>query len=82
MSDVQLAFEELFFGAGSWLGILLLLAIIAVLTLKNRYLGVLMIPVTLFLGIDYIDNGLMWNGIIMFLASVFVLFIIATQRGE
>ena len=82
MSDVELAFTELFFGTGSWLGILLLLSIIVVLALKNRFIAVLMIPVTLFLGIDYLDNGLMWNSIIMFLSSIFILLNAIKNRGD
>jgi len=82
MSDISLVFTELFYGAGSWLGLLILLSIIVALTMKAKYAGVLMLPVTIFLGINYItyDTPLLWNGIIMFFASLFIL--INLTKGE
>lgn len=72
MSGVSVAFDELFFGTGAWLGLLLLLALIMVLSAKIKYSGVLMLPVSIFLGIAYLDNDLFWHGIIMFFCAVFV----------
>lgn len=80
-SDVSIAFTELFYGSGSWLGLLLLLAIIIGLSVKSRFAGLLMIPVCIFLGISYLSYpSLMWNGLIMFFASVFIIFTIAKGR--
>lgn len=73
MSAIEATFTELFFGSGSWLGILLLLAIITALALKAKYMAVLMLPVCIFLGIDYLTNELFWNAIIMFLTTMFII---------
>ena len=73
MSSIALVFGELFFGSGSWLGILLLLVIILAISLKTKYAGVLMIPVTIFLGIEYLSKGMPWHTIIMLITSVFVI---------
>lgn len=81
MSAIALAFDELFFGAGSWLGLLLLLAMIIGLSTKLKYGGVLMIPVTLGLGIAYLDNLLYWPSLIMFFSLVFILVGMA-RRGK
>jgi hypothetical protein len=72
MSGIALVFDELFYGSGAWLGILLLLVIILGISLKTKYAGLLMIPVTVFLGIDYLTEDMLWHSIIMFITSVFV----------
>ena len=66
-------FTELLFGAGAWIGILLILAIEVGLLLKWKYSGVLLLPVTLLLGIDYLTRNLAWQSIIMFVSAIFVL---------
>jgi len=80
MSILDEAFESLFFGAGSWLGLLLFLIIITGLLLKWKYMGVLLLPITIFLGIEYLSEGLKWQSIIMFLSSIFILFYLITKR--
>lgn len=80
MSSISEAFTELFFGSGSWLGLLLLLAIIITLSIKTRYAGVLMLPVSIFLAIDYITNELLWYSLIMFFTSIFVIINIFRSR--
>jgi len=72
---IEEIFNELFFGSGGWLGLLLLLTIIVLLGIKSKVLAVLFIPLSIFLGITYLQNvdpssNLMWGGILMFLATV------------
>lgn len=73
MGLVDEAFESLFFGSGSWLGLLLFLVIIIVLLLKWKYTGVLTLPITIFLGLDYLEKSLDWHSMIMFFTSIFIL---------
>jgi hypothetical protein len=73
MTSISVAFNELFFGSGAWLGLLLLLVIIVVLSVRVKYAGVLTLPVTVFLGIDYLNNDLLWHGLIMFFAAIFII---------
>jgi len=80
MSILDEAFESLFFGAGSWLGLLLFLIIITGLLFKWKYMGILLLPITIFLGIEYLSQGLKWQSIIMFLSSIFILFYLTTKR--
>lgn len=82
MSQVELALEELFYGAGAWLGLLILLGLIVVLILKNKFVAMLMLPVTIFLGMDYLDNSLYWQSIIMWLSSIFILLNLMKTRGD
>jgi len=73
MGVVDEAFEALFFGSGSWLGLLLFLTIMIGLLLKWKYTGVLILPITVFLGIEYMEENLGWQSLIMFLTSTFTL---------
>lgn len=77
MSSIEQTFYELFYGSGIWLGILLLLAIVTGLSMRFKYAGLLCLPVTIFIGIDYITNSggnqnLLWASIIMFFTSIFL----------
>lgn len=81
VSDVTTAINELFtalfYGSGSWLGLLLFIMFILGITLKFPKAGLLMLPVAVFLGVTYLENDLGWQAIIMWLASVFILLDIA-----
>jgi hypothetical protein len=73
------AFNALFFGAGAWFGILIVLSISLGLMLKWKYSGTLLLPVTIFMGIDYLtqDPAMPWHAIIMFSSSlVFMLYMV------
>jgi len=72
LSSIALVLDELFYGSGSWLGILLLLILIIGISLKEKYAGLLMLPVTVFIGLDYLSENMLWHMIIMFTASAFV----------
>lgn len=73
MGVVDEAFESLFFGTGSWLGLLLFLSILIGLLLKWKYTGVLILPVTVFLGLEYLGKDMGWHTIIMFFTGVFTM---------
>lgn len=73
MGVVDEAFEALFYGTGSWLGILLFLSILIGLLLKWKYTGALLLPITIFIGIEYLTKDMGWYAIIMFFTSVFTL---------
>jgi hypothetical protein len=75
LSTIAEVFEELFYGSGMWLGILLILAMVIGISLKTRYSSVLMLPVCIFMGITYITNGTgnqLWGAIIMFFSAIFL----------
>jgi len=72
-------FFELLYGSGSWFGVLLLLAFIIGLLMRWKYSGVLLLPVTVFLAIDYLNNDLAWQSIIMFVSSVFIIVYMAKK---
>jgi len=79
MSEVQIAFDELFFGSGMFLGLVLYMAIIGLSSIKVKYLGVLYLPISLLLSIEYLNRGsesnnCFWGAIIMLISVPFLLF--------
>lgn len=85
MSSIAVSFQELFYGAGMWLGILILLGLVFTLAMKNKYCAVIAIPITSFLGMDYIANATTqshyWGAIIMFFATA-ILFVMMARKGK
>ena len=64
-------FNALLFGQGSWLGLIIILVICIIAIGIWKYSACLFIPIAIFLGIIYLDNGLGWQALIMFFASSF-----------
>jgi len=73
MSEIEEVFNVLFFGAGSWLGLLLFLTIFLGLMLKWKYASCILIPIAIFIGLEYLNNDLGWHAITMFMTTVFML---------
>lgn len=73
LETVNSAFEALFYGSASWLGVMLYLGIILGLMLKWKYTGVFLIPITIFIGFEYVNHDLGWHATIMFFLSLFTL---------
>ena len=66
-------FTSLFYGTGSWLGLLLILSLVVGLTFAWKYMGLVMLPVTVLFGITYFSNNLGWHGLIMVFTAIFIL---------
>lgn len=71
-------FNELFFGSGRWLTLIIMLAIIVVVVSFNAYAGALFMPITVFLSVFYFRNvpassDFMWGAITMLIATIFIL---------
>ena len=72
MSEAAEIFRQLLFGEGAWLGLILILSLVFLVGMKNKYLNLLFIPVLGFLGIHYLANvpvsvNFMWSGILAFI---------------
>ena len=80
MSEIELAFDELFYGSGMWLGLLLLIAIVIAISLKTKYAGIITLPATVFIAINYFTEEFYWGGILMLLTGVFVIY--TTFKGN
>jgi hypothetical protein len=82
LDAVNAAFDALFYGSGMWFGILLILGMCIGLMLKWKYSGVLTVPVTTFLGLDYLNRDLGWPAVIMFFATIFTVIYVIMQKKK
>lgn len=82
MSDIDEVFTSLFFGGGAWLGLMLFVVLMIGLTYKAKELGILMFPISILLGIEYLDAGLGWHSFIMFCTTLFIVFFIVKESKE
>jgi hypothetical protein len=67
-------FTNILYGAASWFGILIFLSLIIGLLFKWKESIVLLLPVSVLIGLNYMTNGLGWHALIMFLTAIFLLF--------
>jgi len=80
MSTVDEAFKALLYGQGAWVALILLIILIVGVAYTRRTIGVLMVPITILLGIEYLNNKLGWHAMIMFLTCVFIIFHLAKSK--
>jgi len=77
--EFQELFNELLYGSGAWIGFLIILSIILLVSVSVKHSGIIFIPICIFIGIFYLDNvavnsNFMWSAIIMFLLPFFLFF--------
>lgn len=80
LSDMNSVFQSLLYGTGSYIGLLIILAIMLPLVMQWREACVLMLPVAVFLMFGYLQNGLGWQALIFGFSSFFILFVAATKK--
>jgi len=82
---IEELFTELFFGSGCWLGAIILILFIYVGAYLNKYLRLLFIPVSIFLGIWYINNmglntDLQWIALIFFITPIILVIMLIKEK--
>lgn len=80
MSLVAEAFQVLFYEEGAYLGILLYLLLMVGLIKKWKFSAALVIPIALFIGMDYLANSLWYHGAIMFASTIFILLLVYKKK--
>ena len=73
---VDTAFNSLFYGAGSYFGLTLMIILFVGLVLKWKYAGGFTVPIMFAMTISYLDNNLGRHALIMGFATVFILYLI------
>lgn len=75
-------FVELMFGSGATLGVLIIIAISIIVLAKFKYSGILIFPISLFMGIQYfmLTSPLPYHGLVMFILSIFAILQVASQE--
>jgi hypothetical protein len=74
--EFQEFFTELLFGTGAWLGIILIVSVIVLVTFKEKLSAGIFLPICIFLGIQYFNSvpsnsNLIWGAILMFVMAVY-----------
>ena len=82
LNAVDQAFESLFYGTGSWLGILLIIILTLGIVLKWAYAGALVLPVIIWMSYDYYQKiqeggGYHWHFIVLLVLATFIIFYMA-----
>ena len=71
----------MFTGLFSWIILIVLLLLVFVGASIKKPIGVLLVPVCILIGLEYLVNGLGWHGLIMFFSSIFLTLFIA-RKGD
>lgn len=76
-TEIEQAFQELLYGEGALLGFLLIMSVIFLGSWRNKYLSLFFVPLSILLGVFYIDNvagnsDLTWLALLSFLAIPFL----------
>jgi len=82
VGEAQEFFQELLFGSGAWIGLILIIAIMLLVSAKTKMGGIFMCIICIFLGLEYFSNvatssNFMWSAIIMFITGA----MLALQSG-
>lgn len=67
--EFQELFEELFFGAGAWFGLVILVSLALIVSFRVKYSGIVWSIILLFISIEYLNNvaessNFMWSGVV------------------
>lgn len=85
MTQISDVFTELFYGGGSWLMLIILVSMILVISVKIKYSLIIFIPISIFLGFNYLNkatpiNHLDWCAVIMWILPIFLVLIELEKR--
>jgi len=77
MNEIELAFNELFFGSGFWLGFIFIISVCLIVSYKIRFSGIIFEIVLLFLALEYLENlnpasNRMWGVILCFVGILLI----------
>ena len=78
MTEIQQLFYELFFGShGGWIGFILIASVMVLVTSKEKYAGLLFMPVSVMIGIMMtnelaVNNDLWWCCLMYFFMPGFL----------
>lgn len=56
MSAIAQVFTELFFGAGKWLGLILIISIILAMCWRKKEASFIFIPINILWGLEYLET--------------------------
>lgn len=66
-------FTEFMFGSGSWFALIIAILLLMVISILNKYGGILSWAIAFFMFFMYINHEMFWEAILMFIAGLFML---------
>lgn len=66
----QQFFFEILYGSGSWIGLLLIVALFVIITASHKYSAVIVMPISVFVMVNYLQQDLGWHGIVIFIVGI------------
>lgn len=77
MTLIETLFEEMFFGAGFWIGFIIITAFALGISYRFKYSGVIFEVVLFFLAMEYLEklsatSNHMWGAIMCFVEMIFI----------
>lgn len=76
-SEIDQAFQSLFFGDGAIVGFMVVLLITIIVVMKGKELGIFMIIPHLLLAFQYLDNATDTNGLFWYAIGTFFLLLMS-----
>jgi hypothetical protein len=70
-------FTQLFLGTGHWLGLIIIIMLLFLFRMVNKYSVIIAFPLSLLIGFEYLTNDLGWDALIIWLSSVALLITIS-----
>lgn len=75
-------FFEFLFGSASWIGLIVILCIMLPVVSKWKYAGIVFLPITVLLAVEYFLFNLGWQGVIMLFGTIYIAFCLAGMIRE
>lgn len=76
---VESAFQSLFYGEGSYLGLLLMVLLCDAPVFKWPLIGVLCVPISLLVSVSYLTNTLNLHALVMAFNAVFIVYVLSKK---
>jgi hypothetical protein len=71
--EFQEFFQEVLFGSGSWIGLILIISLLLIIATINRYSSIIVLPISILLSIQYMQNNLGWHAILIALVGIIIM---------
>lgn len=82
VDTVNEAFQSLFFGEGAYLGFLVYFMIQLAIMMKYKYAGVILVPINIFIALEYISQDMGWLALGTFFLCAFIMIFIAKSQSR
>lgn len=68
-------FNELMFGSGNWIGLIIIAVILLIMAGLHRWGGIIAMPIGILVGLEYASHNLGWHAILLIFEGILVMFL-------